>query len=74
VGRASRRKRANGGTGFFRREHMLAAITPPAADTPPAVNARAVADAAAAGEDDVERSRETLPGAVSKADMRGGNR
>lgn len=28
MGRASRRKRANGGPGFFRREHLLAAAAP----------------------------------------------
>lgn len=33
MGRASRRKRANGGPGFFRREHLLAAVTP-RADAP----------------------------------------
>ncbi len=79
MGRASRRKRANGGTGFFRREHVLAAISrpedsPPVADTPPAVNATAAADATVAGEDNVERAGETPPRAVSEADMRGGDR
>ncbi len=53
MGRASRRKRANGGTGFYRREHLLAAAEE-RADV-----GRAAGGTSTAVPDESERSQET---------------
>ncbi len=44
VGRASRRKRANGGAGFYRRQHLLAAIGGREDDAAPHERANTTAD------------------------------
>ncbi|MDQ2831353.1 MAG: hypothetical protein M3Y74_20185 [Chloroflexota bacterium] len=44
MGRASRRKRANGGAGFYRRQHLLAAIGGRDDDVAPHERANTTAD------------------------------
>ncbi len=44
MGRASRRKRANGGAGFYRRQHLLAAIDSQQDDPTPDEFAATTAD------------------------------